>query len=122
MNKTRENLAIALDLIKTEGWAVANLQDKESGGYCLLGAIYAARTGKRDLENFTEDGYQDSPEVDAVAVVLRNIGQVNEDRLNRFREDGELYALVYGFNDMTGRRIEEVIDVLSKAIEAAGQA
>ncbi|MFE7797013.1 hypothetical protein [Nocardia sp. NPDC057440] len=124
MNKTRENLAIALDLINTEGWTIAELWDRDSGGYCLLGAIYAARTGARrfDPKEVEVAAYQDSSEVEAVAVALRDEGHVDEEQLNEFREDGELHALVYTFNDMTGRQKEEVIDVLSRAIEAAGQA
>jgi hypothetical protein len=124
MNKTQHNLSVALDLIKTDGWAQSELWNDSVGGYCLLGAVYAARTGKRREDVVGNEGYEDSPEVEAIVSALKETewgtNRLNQAKLAKLQEYGDFYTQVYRFNDASCRLLEEVEAVLLKAIEKAG--
>ncbi|WP_063042232.1 DUF6197 family protein [Nocardia grenadensis] len=114
----KANLTTALELVNA-GWAKGNVYD--SGCYCLLGAIAAARTGLRGREfqdwhyhYHTDSAYNVTPEVELVAEVAAT----------EFpgRGDGEYLAdQVYRFNDNPDTQQADVVRVLAKAIEAAGE-
>lgn len=85
MRTVAENLKIALDLLQTHGLGQSALYDPYTGCYCSVGAIYAARTGKRGMAVISYDeirheqrAFTDTPESDAVRQAMAEAGLLIE--------------------------------------------
>ncbi|GAA5081417.1 MULTISPECIES: DUF6197 family protein [Nocardia] len=116
MRPVAENLTIALGLINKAGLGRGVLYNHESGCYCSLGAIHAARTGLRgfavaideDRKFGTKRAYQNSPEADAVRLSMLRLGLLPD-------ADGD-FSDVYRVND-SAPNPDVVIEAFEQAIE-----
>ncbi|WP_063042230.1 MULTISPECIES: DUF6197 family protein [Nocardia] len=120
----KDNLIKAQEILETEGWCKESSFDEETDSYCLLGAIYSARTGVcgAEIMKAPHDPYEHSPEVEAVADIIIKGDPVLEEfyeshaaKFGKPRVEG----IVYSFNDADETTQADVMTVLTKAIEAA---
>ncbi|CAM4518968.1 hypothetical protein NONI108955_41175 [Nocardia ninae] len=118
MRSVAENLTIALGLINENGLGRGLLYNRETGCYCSLGAIHAARTGLRgfsvavdeDRRLGTKLAYQNSPEAEAVRLSMLAMDLLPD-------ADGD-FADLYRVNDSVPNP-QTVIEAFERAIENA---
>ena len=107
--------------LKNRGWGQGDLM-KPNGSVCLLGAIGLASGNVEAVEQEDHGVFEgEGPAAEAALVVAQALGFRSDDEYYYYDDawcTPEPYAVVYNYNDETGRTEDEVLEALDKAIDS----
>lgn len=123
MNKVQENLTTALNLLEAHGFGTGILYGE--GKYCMVGAVFAGRSGLRGMDVTRGPAYDDCPELEAIVRAIEAAGDYPDFRTYRSPglDDRAMGEFVCKFNDRWAWELDEQkLAIMRKAIEIAGEA